>query len=75
MSLIRCGLLPPVCRNSSVPTYLPRWCGANSTEMVQLPPSGAKVPHVFAVTLKGGVAAGVAVNEIGEGLSLTIVML
>jgi hypothetical protein len=43
--------------------------------MVQLPPFGAKVPQVFAVTLNGGVAAGADVNEIGFGVSLTIVTL
>ena len=69
--LMCCGLRP-VCRNSSIPTYFPGLCGANSTEIVQLPPFGASVPQVLAVTLKGGVAAGAELNEIGEGLSLTI---
>jgi hypothetical protein len=50
-------------------------CGANSTEIVHVPPFAAIVVHVFAVTLNGGVAAGAVVNEIGAGLSLTRVML
>ena len=43
--------------------------------MVQVPPFGAIVLQVFAVTLNGGVAAGAVVNDIGAGLSLTMVML
>ena len=58
-----------------MPWYLPCLCGANSTEIVQVPPFAAIVVHVLAVTLNGGVAAGAVVNEIGDGLSLMIVML
>jgi len=44
-------------------------------EIVQVPPFAAIVSHVLALTLNGGVAAGAAVNEIGNGLLLTSVML
>lgn len=54
---------------------MPRLWGANSTEIVQVPPFGASVPQVFAVTLNGGVAAGAVVNVIGDGLGLLSVML
>jgi len=42
---------------------------------VQVPPFGAIVSQVLAVTLNGGVAAGAVVNEIGAALSLTSVTL
>ena len=58
-----------------MPSNLPRLCGANSTEIVQVPPFAAIVSHVLALTLNGGVAAGAVVNEIGAGLLLTSVML
>src|ERR1700678_988692 len=58
-----------------MPWYLPRLCGANSTEIVQVPPFGAIVSQVLAVTLNGGVAAGAVENEIGAGLSLMSIML
>jgi hypothetical protein len=73
-SFMCCGLLAALSEISRVPWYLPRLCGANSTEIVQVPPFGAIARHVFAVTLNGGVAAGAVVNEIGAGLSLTTVM-
>ena len=49
--------------------------GSEFNEFVHVPPLGAIVSQVFAVTLNGGVAAGAAVNVIGVGLSLTSVML
>lgn len=70
-----CGLFTALSWISRVPWYLPRLCGANSTEMVQVPPFGAILLQVFAVTLNGGVAAGAVVNVIDAGLSLTTVML
>src|SRR5580704_16690770 len=68
------GLVTALSWISRVPWYLPRLCGANSTEIVHVPPFGAIVLQVFAVTLNGGVAAGAVVNVIGAGLSLTMVM-
>jgi len=70
-----CGLFAALSWISRVPWYLPCVCGANSTEIAHVPPFGAIVVQVFAVTLNGGVAAGAVVNEIGAGLSLTTVML
>lgn len=70
-----CGLLAALSCSSSMPSNLPRSCGANSTEIVQVAPFAAIVPHVLAVTLNGGVAAGAVVNEIGAGLRLTRVTL
>ena len=70
-----CGLRAALSCSSSVPANLPRSCGANSTEIVQLPPFAAIVPHVLALTLNGGVAAGAVVNEIGAGLRSTSVTL
>lgn len=70
-----CGLFDALSRSSRVPTYLPRLCGTNSTEIVQRPPFAATVWQVFALTLNGGVAAGAVANETGAGLSLTTVML
>jgi len=74
-SLMCCGLSAALSWSSSVPMNLPRSCGANSTEMVQVPPFAAIVSHVFAATLNGGVAAGAVGNEIGAGPGLTSVML
>ena len=54
---------------------LPCLCGANSTEIVQMPPLGAIVVQVLALTLNGGVAAGAVVNVMGAGLSLISVAL
>src|SRR5208282_4748931 len=74
-SFMCCGLLAALSWSSSMPSNLPRLCGANSTEIVQVPPFAAIVSHVLALTLNGGVAAGAVVNEIGAGLVLTSVML
>jgi hypothetical protein len=74
-SFMCCGLLAALSWSSSVPSYLPLLCGANSTETVQVPPSAAMVSQVLALTLNGGVAAGAVVNKIGAGLRLTSVML
>ena len=70
-----CGLSAALSRSSSVPLNLPRSCGANSMEIVQVPGFAAIAPHVLALTLNGGVAAGAVVNEIGAGLRLTSVTL
>src|ERR1700722_16434307 len=70
-SFMCCGLFTALSWISRVPWYLPRLCGANSTEMMQVPPFGAILLQVFAVTLNGGVAAGAGVNAIDAGLSLT----
>src|SRR5260221_8539493 len=66
-----CGLLAALSWSSRVPAYLPRLCGANSTEIVHVPPFAAIVVHVLAVTLNGGVAAGAVVNLVGSGRSVT----
>ena len=55
---------------SSFPVNLPGPVGANSTEMVQVPPLAAIVSQVLAITLYGGVAAGAAVSVIETGLEL-----
>lgn len=70
-----CGLFAALSRSSSMPAYLPCLGGANSTEIVQVPPFAAIVWQVLALTLNGGVAAGAVVSETGAGLSLTTVML
>ena len=49
---------------------LPGPVGANSTEMVQVPPLAGIVSQVLAITLYGGVAAGAAVSVIETGLEL-----
>ncbi len=70
-----CGLFAPLSRISNVPLNSPWLPGANSTEIVHVPVFAASVPHVFAVTLYGGVAAGAPASVIETALGLLNVTL